>query len=134
VSKEQIVGLMTAVKQKTEMNENLEIENWKQNIRTIEKFVANLDGVRTEMIFPWALNFPQPVPRLLVHIERPNGVELAEKIRADLMQGRPAIFTRPLDQFPGPKNMILIDARLVKKSELRIVGERLRLSLRKFLR
>jgi len=134
VSKEQIAGLMTAVKEKGEMDENLEIERWKQNIKTIDGFVANLDGIRTEVVFPWNLNFPQPVPRLLIHIERPDGVQIAEKVRSDLMQGKPAVFTRPLDQFQGPRNKILIEPRLVKKSDLRIVGERLRLSLKKYLR
>jgi D-glucosaminate-6-phosphate ammonia-lyase len=133
VSKEQIAGLMTAIVEKVEMNENLEIERWKQNIETIRKYIENLDGIRTEVVFPWRLNFPQPVPRLLIHIERETGAELADKVRQDLMQGKPAIFTRPLDQLQGPKNKLLIDARLVKKSQLRIVGERLRICLKKYL-
>ena len=134
VGREQIAGLIEAVRLASEANEDLKIEQWKENIQKVERMVRDLSGIRTEVIFPWRLNFPQPVPRLYITIERPDGVDIAKKIRDALMtQSNPPIFTRPLDQIEGGKNKIVLEGRVLAKKEIKEVAEQLRFVIQKYL-
>ena len=88
VSKEQIVGLMTAVRLAQEAGDSV-IEGWQKKIERLRTLVGSIPGVRTEVLFPWRLNFPQPIPRLMVYIERKDGEEKAELVRSGWRTGTP---------------------------------------------
>ena len=132
VSKEQIVGLMMAVQLAQEVGDSV-IEEWQKKIERLRTLVGTIPGVRTEVLFPWRLNFPQPIPRLMVYIERKDGEEKAELVRNALANGDAPIWTRPLGDVSKAKNVIVIDARTVQSKDVKVVAESLRSELRRAL-
>lgn len=134
VSKEEIAGLMMAISIAASANEEAMMEEWKAKIETIRNAVQEVPDVRTEILFPWGLNFPQPVPRLMIWIDRNDGEEKAASVRNALLEGAPPIFTRPLDQIQGQKNRLVIEVRTISKKDAKLVGENIRLQLKRFLR
>jgi L-seryl-tRNA(Ser) seleniumtransferase len=133
VSKEEIVGLMMAVSIAASTDEEAMIQDWKTRIELIRNSVLGLPNIRTEVLYPWRLNFPQPVPRLVIWIDREDGKERAARIRNALLESSPSVFTRPLDQISGPKNRLLIDPRVLGKRDAKKVGDNIRLQLKRFL-
>jgi seryl-tRNA(Sec) selenium transferase len=131
VSKEEIAGLVMTVDLAVNKDEEAIIEEWKSKIEVIRSAVEGVPQIRTEVIFPWRLNFPQPIPRLVISIERNDGEEKAKQVRDALLAGSPSIFTRPLDQIRGPKNKLVIDARVLPKKDARRVGDRIRSELKR---
>ena len=134
VSKEQIAGLLMAVKLASESDDDKLIEMWRKRVIEIDDSLVGLPGVRTQVFFPWGLNFPQPIPRLGVFIETHDGEKKAELVRKRLEDGVPAILTRPPGDVSTARNSLVLDVRTLRgKEEVRIVAESLRFQLRKIL-
>ena len=132
VSKEQIVGLMVAIELAREAGDTV-VEEWQKKIRELRSSLGSIHGVRTEVLFPWRLNFPQPIPRLMIYIERKDGEEKAELVRNELANGTPPIWTRPLWDLVKAKNAIAIEARTIQSKDIRVVAESLRIALHRVL-
>jgi seryl-tRNA(Sec) selenium transferase len=132
VSKEEIVGLMAAVQIASQQGD-AQIDEWHKKVKQIQDSVAGIDSVRTQVFFPWKLNFPQPIPRLLVHIDTSDGEAMAETVRQRLEQSDPPIWTRPLGDVTRDKNVIVIDVRTLDKRGVRLLSESLSLELRRVL-
>jgi L-seryl-tRNA(Ser) seleniumtransferase len=129
VSKEQIVGLMMAVSLAASANPERLVEGWKKKIEAAKKDLAGIPNVRTETLFPWRLNFPQPIPRLGVHIETPDGEVLATEVKKRLANGEPPILVRPSNDVVKAGNCIVLDLRTVTDKEVRVTTESLRTAL-----
>jgi L-seryl-tRNA(Ser) seleniumtransferase len=129
VSKEQFVGLMTAVKMAAEVDDQKMIEGWKRRVERIRAGLQGIPRVRTEMLFPWELNFPQPIPRVGIWIETPDGEKRVEEVKRRLLEGNPRILVRHVNDVIKAKNSITLDVRPLRDSEVRIVTESLRATL-----
>jgi D-glucosaminate-6-phosphate ammonia-lyase len=134
VSKEQIVGLMMAVKLASRIDDQKIIESWKKRVERVRKAVDGISDVRTETLFPWNLNFPQPIPRVGIFIETPDGEVKAEKVKRKLAEGNPSILVRPINDVLKAKNSITLDLRPLREGEVRILSETLAATLRAVLR
>ncbi|MDA4112588.1 MAG: hypothetical protein OK474_00885 [Thaumarchaeota archaeon] len=132
VSKEEIVGLLIAVEMAAHEGDAV-IDEWQKRVKQLQDSVAGIESVRTQVFFPWNLNFPQPIPRLVIYIDAPDGEAKAEKVRLALEKEEPPIWTRPLGDVSKDKNVIVIDVRTLGSTDVRLLGESLRLQLRKVL-
>jgi len=126
VSKEQFAGLMTAVRIAAEIDEQAKIDGWKKRAERVREALRGIPGVRTETIFPWELNFPQPIPRVGIFIEAPDGERMAEEVKRRLFEGSPSILVRPMSDVIKAKNAITLDLRPLRESEVRVLTESLR--------
>jgi len=133
VSKEEITALMMAVSIAASTDEEAMIQDWRTKIELIRNSLVGLPSIRTEVLYPWRLNFPQPVPRLVIWIDLKDGEEKAVAVRNALLEGSPSVFTRPLDQISGPKNKLIIDARTLGKEDAKKAGDIIRVQLKRFL-
>lgn len=122
VSKEEIAGLIAAVMVSANRDEESLIKSWMNRAEIIRNKVSEIPNVKSEIIFPWPLNFPQPVPRLIFQVETADGEKKAALLRETLMRGSTAIFTRPLDT-PGPGNRVVIDVRMLSDRDANRVGD-----------
>ena len=129
---QKIQAAIKAVQLAQEVGDSV-IEEWQKKIERLRTLVGTIPGVRTEVLFPWRLNFPQPIPRLMVYIERKDGEEKAELVRNALANGDAPIWTRPLGDVSKAKNVIVIDARTVQSKDVKVVAESLRSELRRAL-
>jgi L-seryl-tRNA(Ser) seleniumtransferase len=107
VSKEQIVGLLAAVKQALEKDEAELVRVWKRRAERIVEGLGGVRGATSEVLFPWALNFPQPVARVRVHLEEAGAAMRVEKM---LAAEDPAIILRPVEGQAAETDMV-IDVR-----------------------
>jgi seryl-tRNA(Sec) selenium transferase len=133
VSKEQIVGLMAAVKLAARIDDQKLIESWKRRVEKVRGAVVGIPKVRTEMLYPWKLNFPQPVPRVGIFIDTPDGEMKAEEVKRRLAEARPSILVRPYNDVVKAKNSITLDLRTLRDDEVRILAETLADVLRSVL-
>jgi L-seryl-tRNA(Ser) seleniumtransferase len=134
VSKEQIVGLMMAVKLASKADDVKLVESWKKRVERVRAAVEGIPGVRTETLFPWGLNFPQPIPRVGVFIETADGERKAEEVKRRLAEGSPSILVRPINDVVKAKNAITLDLRPLRDGEVRVLSESLAAALRATLK
>jgi len=132
VSKEEIAGLMSAVLIAAGRDEDALVQNWRHRAEVMREKLRDIPHTRTEVIFPWSLNFPQPVPRLMLYIDRADGEEKATIVRESLLKSSPSVFTRPPDS-SSPKNAILFDLRVIKEEDISRVAKVVRTVLGKVL-
>ena len=130
VSKEQIVGLMKAVELAAGAKEESAVDEWRKRAEEVKTSLSGIPHVRAEIIFPWKLNFPQPVPRVGIFIETADGEERAEEAKRRLAEGDPSILVRPTNDVVKEKNSITLDLRTVRPGEVRVLTERLKGVLR----
>jgi L-seryl-tRNA(Ser) seleniumtransferase len=130
VSKEEFAGLMMAVKMSAEVNEEKKIEGWMKRVEKVRTELQGIAGVRVETVFPWDLNFPQPIPRLAIFIETSDGRERVEEVRQRLVEGNPPILVRPAMDSTGAKNSITLDLRPLRDREVNVLAESLKAVLK----
>lgn len=126
VSKEQIVGLMKAVELAAATSDQKLVDEWKKRADDVKAALTGMPNVRVEVIFPWRLNFPQPVPRVAIFIETADGEKKAEEAKLRLARGDPSILVRPTNDVVKAKNSITLDLRPLRRSEVRLLAESLR--------
>ena len=126
VSKEQIAGLMKAVEMAGASKDESLIDEWRKRTEEVRDSLSGIPHVRAEVIFPWKLNFPQPVPRLGIFIETPDGEQMADEAKRRLSEGDPRVLVRPTNDVVKAKNSITLDLRTVRRGEVRVLAESLR--------
>ena len=122
VSKEQIVGLVTAVELYAARDEKMEVETWKRRLQRIAEILKDVDVIETELVFPDEVG--RPVPRL--HIRpvpgrAPGPWETMELLK----QKTPKIMTLDLltqSYFP---DSVIIDPTTIAAGEEEEIGKRL---------
>ena len=132
VSKEEIVGLLVAVELALRDQDTI-VEAWQKRVKQIQDALDGIEHVRTQVFFPWRLNFPQPIPRLVVYIEKPDGEAIAERVRQGLETENPPVWTRTLADVTKDKNVIVIDVRTLSNSDVRVLAESLRFQIKRAL-
>jgi D-glucosaminate-6-phosphate ammonia-lyase len=127
VSKEQIAGLITAIRLSAEADWDKTVKKWKEIIEQLSKSTIAPPGARIQTVFPWALNFPQPVPRLFITLVDQTKARI---VRETLMKGKPPIFTMFPTDVGGHNDDIVIDPRNIEVGDLQTLSERLNAALR----
>jgi L-seryl-tRNA(Ser) seleniumtransferase len=94
VGKEEIMGLVTAVHLFLDRDETEELAAWRAQAATICAAVADLPGVRAEVIAREPPAAPGIVPRAYLHLD-PDATMTEEVLEAALATGDPAIMVRP---------------------------------------
>ena len=123
VSKEQIAGILTAIKMASEIDEQMLVNSWKGNIDSIKSRIISHPEVRITVEFPWNLNIPQPIPRLYIQVgEGKNGELKAEKIRENLKNSNTPIITRRPSDTNASANTIIIEGRCLKGDDYDVLN------------
>ncbi|MDG6956424.1 MAG: hypothetical protein JRN13_06265 [Nitrososphaerota archaeon] len=126
VSKEQVVGLMKAVELAAASDDEKLVDEWRERAERVKASLQGIPNLRTEVVFPWRLNFPQPVPRVGIYFETADGEKRAEEAKRRLAEGSPQVLVRPSNDVIKAKNSITLDLRTLRKNEVRVLAESLR--------
>ena len=92
VNKEEVVGMLVALEEFLARDHDEVWKDWEQRCRKIERSVANLPGVTTEIFVPEIAN---SVPHLRIRWDFDATQLTAEQAAEALRQGEPAIEVRP---------------------------------------
>ena len=118
VNKEEVVGMMVALEEFLARDHDKVWKDWEQRCRKIERSVANLPGVTTEMFVPEIAN---SVPHLRIRWDFDATQLTAEQAAEALRQGEPAIEVRP-----KYSEGLEVAVWMLAAGEERIVGRQIR--------
>jgi len=121
VSKEQIIGLVTALERYAARDEKIEVETWTRRLQRIAELLKDVNKVEARVVFPDEVG--RPVPRLHIRPiapDAPKALEITERLK----EKSPKIMTLDLltQLFP---NTVIIDPTTMAAGEEEIVGTRL---------
>ncbi|MCY3867478.1 MAG: aminotransferase class V-fold PLP-dependent enzyme [Chloroflexi bacterium] len=120
VGKEEIVGLVAALKRYVSLDHEARIAKWEQNISLIVDELADIERLRVSRVFPDYTG--RPVPRAwLTWDEESAGISKQEVVDA-LAKGSPII--RVLEEYAGKG--LLIDPTTLLDGQAAIIADRLR--------
>jgi uncharacterized pyridoxal phosphate-dependent enzyme len=122
VSKEEIIGLLTALDIWVAQDHAAELVAARRRTDLVVRAVADLPGIRAEHRFPDHIG--RPYPTAFIHIEPATGLTAAAVIAA-LLAGEPSVGVMPGDD-PG---LIRVDVRVLADAEAEQVAHRLRQEL-----
>lgn len=88
VSKEQIIGMLTAVELLMARGIEADYQRWRSWLQEISDALTRLPGVRTEMVDPAGAS---PFPTMMVHWDPARHAITAGELHAQLMDGEPRI-------------------------------------------
>jgi len=125
VSKEQIVGLVTALEMYLKRDEAKELESWNQKIGVIVELLKGVKNLQTEVVFPDEIG--RPVPRLFLHLHHSD--KSAQKVIGELKQGNPRIMTFDFLTKAYYPDSVIIDPTTLAEGEAEIIGKRLQIIL-----
>lgn len=117
VSKENMVGLLAAVKRYVGLDHEAKRDRDERVVAQWCSDFANLPGVRAERVFP--NEAAQPLPRLLLHIDPATGLT-GEIVSARLLAGAPSIAVA------AASDGIYLNPWLLTEEEVAIVERRVR--------
>jgi L-seryl-tRNA(Ser) seleniumtransferase len=119
VSKEEIIGLLTALEVYVRRDHEADLREARARTDMVVQALAGIPGVHAEHRFPDHVG--RPYPTVFVHIAPETGVSAAEVIQA-LLQGDPRVATMP---FSDPQ-VVRADVRILSDTETEVVARRLR--------
>ena len=121
VSKEQIVGLMVALRAYMSKNHSKELETWNKKVAYLHNELKGTDGARVDIVFPDETGLP--VPRVMITLNETVLKTTAAKVIQELKDGNPSIVTRHFDQKAG---IIKLDVMCLEDGEEIEVAKRLK--------
>ena len=124
VSKEQIVGLVVALRKYAAEDAEARLAREWARIEAIEAKLTGLPNVRLSRQFPDESGLP--VPRLRVGLDERKLGRTASAVAAELRRGDPQIHLRGGYESLGELN---VDVQVLREGEAEIVGDRLRAAL-----
>lgn len=119
VSKEEIVGLLTALEVYTSRDHARDLADAQRRTHDLVERLSHLPGVRVEYRFPDHVG--RPYPTAFVHLD-PNAGRNASSVIAALLAGDPSIAVMN-DADPY---LIRVDVRILSDADAQIVAQRLR--------
>ena len=123
VSKEEIVGLLTALEIWANRDHAADLRDAKRRTDRIVEALADLPGVQAEHRFPDHIG--RPYPTVFLKIDRGTGLTGAKVIEA-MLNGEPSV---AIMSFDDPQ-VVRIDVRILSDEETEIVASHLRQVLR----
>jgi D-glucosaminate-6-phosphate ammonia-lyase len=122
VSKEEIVGLLTALEVWTGLDHAAELENAKAKTQRVVAALDGVAGARAEMRFPDHIG--RPYPTVFLHLDTAGG-RTAPQLIQKLLEGDPPVAVMTHTQ-PG---VVRADVRILPDDEVEAVIKRLRETL-----
>ena len=119
VSKEEIVGLLTALEMWTSLDHEAELRAHKAKTQRVVDALSGLPGVRAEHKFPDHIG--RPYPTVFVHLEEGSGRSATQVIQ-DLLEGDPPVAVMTHTQ----PSVVRADVRILPDEEVDVVIKRLR--------
>ena len=119
VSKEEIVGLLTALEIWTHRDHEADLRDAKRRTDMVVEALAGLPGVRAEHRFPDHIG--RPYPTAFVHLDPSTGLTAAKVIER-LLAGDPAVAVMGYED----PQVVRVDVRVLSDDEAAQVGRRLR--------
>ena len=119
VSKEEIVGLITALGIWIRLDHEAELRAAKRRTDMVVETLAGLPGVRAEHRFPDHVG--RPYPTAFVHLDPETGLTGAKVVQA-MLDGEPSVAVMG---FTDPQ-VVRVDVRVLSDDEAGIVATRLR--------
>lgn len=119
VSKEEIVGLLTALEIWAARDHDRDMVDAKRRTDVVVKAVAGLPGVRADHRFPD--NNGRPYPTAFIHVDPSTGLNGAEMVKR-LLAGEPSVAVMS----HSDPAVIRVDVRVLSDDETALVAQRLR--------
>ena len=119
VSKEEIVGLLTALEVWVHRDHEADMRDARRRTDMVVEALADLPGVRAEHRFPDHVG--RPYPTAFVHVDPSTGLTGARVIEA-LLAGEPAVAVM---SYSDPQ-VVRVDVRVLTDEEAAVVARRLR--------
>ncbi|HET8631163.1 MAG TPA: aminotransferase class V-fold PLP-dependent enzyme [Thermomicrobiales bacterium] len=119
VSKEEVVGLLTALETWAARDHAADLRDAHRRTALVVEALAGLPGVRAEHRFPDHVG--RPYPTAFVHLDPATGLTAARVI-VDLLAGDPAVAVM---DFADPQ-VVRVDVRVLPDSDAELVAARLR--------
>jgi len=119
VSKEEIVGLLTALEVWVHRDHEADMRDARRRTDMVVEALADLPGVRAEHRFPDHVG--RPYPTAFVHVDPSTGLTGANVIEA-LLAGEPAVAVM---SYSDPQ-VVRVDVRVLTDEEAAVVARRLR--------
>jgi uncharacterized pyridoxal phosphate-dependent enzyme len=119
VSKEEIVGLLTALERWTGLDHEAELRHAHRRTAAVVEALAGLPGVRAEHRFPDHLG--RPYPTAFVHLDPATGLTAATVLER-LLAGDPAVAVMGHDD----PQVVRVDVRVLEDEDAALVAGRLR--------
>jgi D-glucosaminate-6-phosphate ammonia-lyase len=123
VSKEEIVGLLTALEIWVARDHEADMRDARRRTDAVVAALGGIPGVRAEHKFPDHLG--RPYPTVFVHIDPTTGLTGGQVVR-QLLEGEPSVAVM---SFSDPQ-IVRADVRILSDEEAALVAERLRAVLR----
>lgn len=118
VSKEQIVGLIVALRAYNSKDHEKELQSWHNRVNFLYNQLKDLPGTKVEIVFPDETGLP--VPRVRIKLDEDFlGIKASDVIKT-LRNGNPSVVVRHFDQRIG---IIALDAMCLKDGEEALVAE-----------
>jgi uncharacterized pyridoxal phosphate-dependent enzyme len=118
VSKEDILGFVTALRRYLEVDHDKRLERWGEVAAFIAREISTLRGVRTRVVVGHGSGHPRPstIPKVEVEFEQP----IAELVRSRLIERQPPVYT----YIVGGK--LCVNPQCLREGEQEIVVNRLK--------
>lgn len=126
VCREEIVGLMVALELYVQRDHVADQRRWREQCKTIAAAIADIPGVKTEMVVQD--NWTHPVPTLSIQFSDTWNEPSPEKIIDILARGDPPIVIGKSQLFFPPA--LVINPHGLMDGEPELVGQRLRQTIR----
>jgi len=126
VSKEQIVGLLTALRLFTAKDFKAEREAWEAKVRCLVQELSGLPGVTARRLFPDASKeyYAQCWPRAQITLDEAALGMMASQVAEQLKAGDPAIYVIVEGR------SLVVNPHLLQEGEERLIAERLKALLK----
>ena len=136
VSKEALVGCITALRRYAFLNHAALLQRREERVKYWMEALANIPHVRVERVFPDPEKdeyFAQGWPRVRVILEEEALGFTAKEVTDTLMDGNPAIYvgTETGMMSGGVKGAIVLNPHCIQDGEEEVVAERLGLILKR---
>lgn len=119
VGKEEIAGLLTALKLYQDRDFGAELDRWRRDIEIIQAALTGIKGITVHVLFPDSDGRPVPSARISVHLPTFTANDLIN----ELQEGQPRIGVYETLASDGT---VVMYPEALQEGEAHLVGERLR--------
>lgn len=122
VGKEQMAGLLKAIEISASQDQNGIVQEWWDKCNLLKQKLSNVPNVECFILEKWDLNFPQPISRLVVRVDAPDGNEVAKYVFEKSKKCTPPIYLRNPSDSIAENNQLIIDPRGLTIEEIEEVA------------
>ena len=122
MGKEQVAGLLKAIEISASQNQSEMIQEWRAKCNLLSQKLSGFRNIECLIRDRWELNFPQPISRLVIKINTPEGGEIARYVFEESKKLNPPIYLRNPSDSIAENNQLIIDPRSLTIDEIEEVA------------